>query len=335
MKNLIIDLEKHFPPAFHLFEPCDYFSPFIPLDQFKELQVIPDKKYCEDRYGIDVIEDWSLLENEYDMVVFIWPVHTFNDMPYTPNTSERREYFKMIYDKLSNIKINRVIYLDDTDRAVVRGGLMWLRENNMKCDFVFKREYRKDWIDEYDDDVFPFPFIVYGKPNAPWTLYEERIKIIPENRIPSCFWAGTAIYRTREPYPDEYCNRLEILQKIHPYLLTANNLSNADFIKAISSFKYFLNLNGTGHLCKRFFEGLSTNSLMLMQRTDLVFPFEDGDYFSEETLFSTAEEFVEKYTLLQKDEFLYQKCLLNQIYIVDKYFNYKWIKNYIESKYSL
>ena len=53
-----------------------------------------------------------------------------------------------------------------------------------------------------------------------------------------------------------------------------------------------MNLNGTGHLCKRFFEGLSKNSLMMMEYTDIIFPFDDGDYFSEETVFKTPEEFI-------------------------------------------
>lgn len=45
--------------------------------------------------------------------------------------------------------------------------------------------------------------------------------------------------------------------------------------------------------------------------------------------FSTPDELIEIYNKFENNPELYKKCLQNQIYIVEKYFNNKWINNYI------
>ena len=332
MKNLIIDIEKHFPSAAKIFTPCDYYTPFIPMNEMVCLQPIPNNKYCEDRYGVQPILDWESLDDEYDNVIFIWPVHSFNDPGYTPNIEERRDFFTNIYKRLKLKKINKYIYFDDSDRAVIKRGLDWLDSENLQCDFVFKREYREAWLSEYDNRVKPFPFIMFGKPNAAWILYEERFLENIDNKINSCFWAGDVRFNNNPNTPDENVDRGEILYKISNYIDVYNNLPPDVFINTFSKYKFFLNLNGTGHLCKRFFEGLSRNSLMMMQYTDLIFPFEDDDYFSKETIFKSSEEFIEKIEILKKDYLLYNNCLKNQNYLIDKYFNNEFIRKYIYSK---
>lgn len=332
MKNLVIDIEKHFPSAVKIFEPCDYYTPNIPMDQMVCLQPIPDARYCKDRYGIEPIVEWESLEEEYDNVVFIWPVHSFNDPGYTPNIEERREFFIKLYQKLNLKKINKYIYLDDSDRAVIKRGLDWLDSENLQCDFVFKREYRENWLNEYDNRVKSFPFIMFGKPNAAWTLYEERVVENIDNKVNSCFWAGDARFNNDPNTPDENVDRGLILNKIGSHIDVYNNIPPDIFMNTFLKYKFFLNLNGTGHLCKRFFEGLSKNSLMMMEYTDLVFPFENNDYFSKETIFKSAEEFIEKINILKNDQNLYENCLKNQNYLIDKYFNNEWIKEYIDSK---
>lgn len=334
MKNLIIDIEKHFPPAYKIFEPADYYSPFIPLDKMVCHQIIPNEEYCIETYNIHPILNWENLDNEYEYVVIVWPIHSFDDFPYTPNVEERRDFFEKIFNDLNKKNIKRYIYLDGSDRAIIKRGLDWLDSNNYRCDIVFKREYRKNFEYDYDKNrVFPFPFSVFGKPNPSWILYESKIDYNID-RIDSCFWAGSPIYRNDE-FIDEKCDRLSILNKIYHQLSIKNNLDHKDFLNEMKSHNFFLNLNGTGHLCKRFFEGLSTGSLMLMQETDLIFPFDDGDFFSRETIFSNANEFIEKYNLLKNNKFIYDKCIENQRFIVEKYFNYNWIRNYIYKKINM
>ena len=91
-------------------------------------------------------------------------------------------------------------------------------------------------------------------------------------------------------------------------------------------------MNGSGHLCKRFYEGLSRDSLMIMGDMDIIFPFEDGEFFAEECIFKYPKEFFYKLDILKNDDNVYNKCKSQQNYILSKYFNYKWINRYVNSK---
>ena len=330
-KTLVIDIEKHFPSASKIFENCDYFSPHLEPHQMKCLQPIPSAMDTKSRYGFLPLSKWEELSDSYDRVVFVWPVHSFNDPGYTPNVSERQEYFKEIYDRLKEYNISEYIYIDDSDRAIVKRGLDWLDSQGMKCDAVFKREYRTSWSEDYDERVHPFPFAMFGNPNASWVLYEES-KRSDREKLNQCFWAGVTRFNRDPKTPDEHVDRGAILNAVGHSISFLDNLDSKTFLETFLDYKFFLNLNGNGHLCKRFFEGLSRGSLMMMQETDLVFPFENGDYFSSQTVFKDGYEFLWKFEDLKNNDKLYKSCLINQEAIVKKYFNYDWIRNYIESK---
>jgi hypothetical protein len=330
-KTLVIDLEVHFPSAAKIFQGSDYFCPSLQPHQMQCLQPIPSATETASRYGFLPISRWEDLSDSYDRVVIVWPVHSFNDHGYTPNVTERQEYFKDVYDRLKEYNISEYIYVDDSDRAIVKRGLDWLDSQGMQCDAVFKREYRKSWEHDYDARVHPFPFTMFGKPNAAWILYEERQNREGE-RINECFWAGVPRFNRDPKTPDEHVDRGSILNPIGHAIAFFDNLPSQTFLDTFLNYKFFLNLNGNGHLCKRFFEGLSRGSLMMMQETDLVFPFENGDYFSYQTIFKDGYEFLWKFQDLKNNDKLYKSCLINQEAIVKKYFNYDWIRNYIESK---
>ena len=100
-----------------------------------------------------------------------------------------------------------------------------------------------------------------------------------------------------------------------------------DFLKTLRTSKYSLDLNGVGDPNKRTFEILSSGSLLISQYNDLKWPFDE--LFSQETIFKNDIEFIDNITKLNNDNTLYTKCLLNQIHIYNKYFNKKWIKEYI------
>ena len=57
---------------------------------------------------------------------------------------------------------------------------------------------------------------------------------------------------------------------------------------------------------KRTFEILLSGSLMISEYNDLVWPFEDGDSFFNETIFKNENEFFEKIRELEKDNELYK-----------------------------
>lgn len=56
----------------------------------------------------------------------------------------------------------------------------------------------------------------------------------------------------------------------------------------------------------------------------------DNEGFSEETVYKTPEECLDKIQRLRADPDLYAKCLANQLYIKNKYFNAAWLASYIE-----
>jgi len=328
-KTLIIDIEKHFTPVAKIFEDSDYFCDLIPPHKMACLQPIPTAAETKDRYGLDVISNWDDLQETYEMVVIVWPVHSFNDPGYTPNIEERRNYFIGLYDRLANKNIKKYIYIDTSDRAIIKRGLDWLDSQNFRCDAVFKREYRKNWESDYDERVHPFPFAMFGKPNPAWLLYGERKSHPSDLRLNECFWAGVPRFNKDPITPDEHVDRNAILYPISHSIAYFSNLPSDVFLDKFLDYKFFLNLNGNGHLCKRFFEGLSRGSLMMMQETDLVFPFANGDYFSSQTVFKDGYEFLWKFEDLKNNDKLYKSCLINQEAIVKKYFNYEWIRNYI------
>jgi spore maturation protein CgeB len=100
-------------------------------------------------------------------------------------------------------------------------------------------------------------------------------------------------------------------------------------VKEVAKSKFSLDINGNGDPNIRTFEILSTDSLLIQQWKYLVWGFENGENFSEETIYKTPEECLEKIQVLQRNPDLYKKCLENQLYIKNKYFNAAWLASYI------
>jgi hypothetical protein len=75
-----------------------------------------------------------------------------------------------------------------------------------------------------------------------------------------------------------------------------------------------------------------SGSLMISQFNNLLWPFDNNESFSKETVFKNEEEFLSIINNLSNDKELYLKCLENQYNIVKKYFNKEWLRNYILSK---
>ena len=205
--------------------------------------------------------------------------------------------------------------------------------NNEKVTLFFKRNYNKTKI--YKNNVVPFPFIMFGEVS----IIEKLDNIIcnldnsyktyktPDTRK-KVFFTGSLFVHKNEDI--NYCrNRVEIYVKLSKYIYTPDKLKYNDFLREIKISKFCLDLNGVGDPNKRTFEILSQGSLMISEYNDLKWPFEET--FSEETIFNSKEEFIQKFSHLVNDENLYMKCLKNQNHIVLKYFNKEWIKNYILS----
>jgi len=194
---------------------------------------------------------------------------------------------------------------------------------------VLKRCYSKNMV--YPDNVIPFPFAcIGGKPDPLYIIIFKRNYECIQEKKKKIFWKG-ALFIHNEPKYKVHVNRKKIFDEIKDdtFSVPQNRLPLNQFLDNIKNHKFFLDIKGCSDLNKRFYEGLSTGTLGLIQKQDIIWPFEDGDNWSQETIFENEEEFKDKYSKLRNDEKLFKKCLENQHYIVEKYFNRDWISKYI------
>lgn len=333
---LFIDPQKHFPMGVNLFN-ADYFVPSIPTHKIPSIQPLADNKKIEEKFSLKIIDEEDL-KNDYDLIVIVWPLNSLGTWldarldcmtpttrSYKTDIEDRRELFVKIYDLIARFS-GKVVIFDNSDSPGAKKGLNWLDSKGFRVDAVFKREYRRTFIYEYDKRVHPFPYLG-GSGHHPWFLFEKRVK---GNRgVNGCFWSGAPIYRFQVERPDEWCNRNDFLAEVQQYLVIKPGQSQEAFLNEFNTYKFFLHLNGTGHLCGRFFEGLSRDSLMIMQEMDVVFPFEKGEGFHPLCVVLEPREFVENLKRLASDDTLYHECKNMQENILEKYYNYDWIRNYI------
>ncbi|NBO99151.1 MAG: hypothetical protein EBU90_03355 [Proteobacteria bacterium] len=345
-KNLIIDPVGNFVTANNMFAPADYFCEDVLAVQENDVGFFCKRsadiniQQIKDRYGITpvTVEDFK---KEYNKIVICYPVNTIDDPgtsiwdPMYDNKEDSRipikRYFTYLADIISKLKYNHIIFLDYHDRAVTSEGEKWLSKNFPSYSGIFKREYRRTHTYDYSEKVFPFPFLMFGNTpkNSCWKLFEERTH---GNRgVNECVWPGGGYVYTPPGKRDEWCGRQTLLDRIAPaiHFTTAQGES---FFELFNTFKFWLHTNGSGHLCKRFYEGLSRDSLMMMESMDVVFPFDSGDFFAEECVFRYPKEFFYKLNILQNDDNEYNRCKSQQEYILRKYFNYKWINEYVDGK---
>ena len=185
----------------------------------------------------------------------------------------------------------------------------------------------------YDVNVVPFPFIMFGQ-----TALVEKIdnnnnrNIVRKDAdmINRVFWSGSLYTHIDDEYPwlrDRRSIYMQICNLDRNILYNPGHLPYDTFLNEINKSKFTLDLLGVGCPNMRTFEIISTNSLRVAQYSDVVWPFDEQ--FSEETIFKDATEFVAKINALNQNPELYRKCLENQHNIVNKYFNKKWIKDYI------
>jgi spore maturation protein CgeB len=104
-------------------------------------------------------------------------------------------------------------------------------------------------------------------------------------------------------------------------------MSYNNFINNLKQSAFGLDLNGVGDPNKRTFEILSQGSLRISEYNDMKWPFDED--FSEETIFKDGDDFIKKINNIINDTNVYNKCISNQMNIYGKYFNKKWIRDYI------
>jgi hypothetical protein len=303
-KIAILDIKNQDLGLKILFPESDYYIIYDEFDKDKSL-----KKYnIIKKYDIENIND-----KNYDYLLIIVPF-----LNITETNNDFYNGFQKALEIINKNNFKKVIVFDNFDYDYDPNDYL----NNNKIDYYFKRNYNKTKI--YNKNVIPFSFIMFG--------YYSMIEIIDNNRplaknaLNRIYYSG-GLYNHEDHKMKVYRNRYNIYNEISQYLFQTGDINHQDFLDTINTSKYSLDINGVGDPNKKTFEIMAQGSLRLGEYNDLKWCFDED--FSEETIFKNGEEFKKNLEKLQNPE-IYDRCLKRQQEIFDKYFNIKWIRNYIE-----
>ena len=291
-----------------LFPHADYFINNTEIDKSSNMT----------KYNIIPQYDWSKInDTNYDYLFII--ISLYDAKPGT-------RFFKQnIYDILNRIieiinknNFKKVCVFDNYDYDYDPNDII----KNDKINIFFKRNYNK--TKKYNDNVVPFPFIMFGETSIIEKI--DNTNIFPVNKIPRIFFTGT-LFNHEDPQINYYRNRNLIYDKIKHLIYNPGQMSYNNFINNLKQSAFGLDLNGVGDPNKRTFEILSQGSLRISEYNDMKWPFDEDFY--EETIFKDGDDFIKKINNIINDTNVYNKCISNQMNIYGKYFNKKWIRDYI------
>ncbi len=335
--DLIIDPHNSFPSSTLLFNNPDYY--------------VDEGTLFLGRYDLSCCKE---IKEEYDTICLIGDLSYINDDASGEWGGAKHEkldvvnpfmieQWQKIAAKLKHVKYNKLIFIDYGDFPLSSRGFKKIEEIfDRELNAAFKREYRRTCTFDYNERTHAFPFVVFGDVDPTWLLYKEYREKTKEDllkKIQLVYFASSDIMRAsfddrfRCCYRADFLLKLIQIQKLNSVQILAykNKMTFDEYMNTYDNFRFFFHLNGSGHLCKSFFEGLSRGSLMIQQKMDVVFPFENGEDFSKYTIFYSMEEFVENYKKLLKED-IFEDALNKQKQIINKYFTPEWIKGYINSK---
>jgi hypothetical protein len=323
-KVCILDPACHIPSLKTLFPDAEYFA--HEPDSFFRYPTTPHPTKEENLrdYGFSYRTDWeNIKSSEFSTIFIVAPLLDYFDSKEKWNKNELVGMRDRISELLLVNSFEKVVVFDvyDYDYEPNTIGCTW------KATFFFKRYYNKK--KDYQPNVFPFPFMMFLKPCVLGLVLNTKPVQKTLQSIPVGLWVGGLYTHTDTTY-DIVRDRLGIYQQIHSLIYTLQNVPQSEFINTLQQFKIGIDLIGVGSPNKRTFEILHSGSLLMSMCNDLKWPFDEGDEFSEETLFSTAEEFRTKYETLLLNADVYNKCMEKQNTLIEKYFNQEWLSLYIK-----
>ena len=276
-----------------LFPEADYYINNTELDKSSNMK----------NYNIVPNYDWSKINDKnYDYLFII--IALYDAKPGTKFF--KQNIYEILQSEINIINENnfkKVFVFDNYDYDYDPNEII----DNEKITLFFKRNYNKNKI--YKNNVVSFPFIMFGEVSIIEKLENTFYTEYKSNRV---FYTG-GLFIHDDTEINYYRDRKTIYSKISNYIYNPGYLNYNDFLQALRTSKYSLDLNGVGEPNKRTFEILSQGSLMISQYNDLKWPFDET--FSKETIFKNDTEFIDKITKLNNDNTLYTKCILNQLYI--------------------
>lgn len=323
---------------YFLCDEKDTIHNFIINDSNEQTLKLYNKNSC-------LVNENSLL-SEYDFVfMFLEPLHFVDNHMYTKwlpsgNTvikssasttiEDYRNNCRKYKNILSKIKYSKIIIVDTSDRSIYKdGGFEFIRSNICsQIDLILKREYRRTYEYSYKkENVKPFPYMTFSSEHVKKFYIDPYHEKNIHGRLNCSTWAGAELYRVELGLRDEWVNRYYMLRAIEKLdnSIVKVNLPRDQYMECFKKFKMFIHLNGTGHLCHRFFEGLSTDTLMLWQENDVILP----SSFHELCVFEHPEEYAHKVNILKTNVYAFNEAYAHQRELIKKYFNQKYIKDFI------
>lgn len=164
-----------------------------------------------------------------------------------------------------------------------------IENSYLKATIWFKRNYQA--TTKYSPNVYPFPFILFDHVCPLWRILTETHA--NSKKIDRVLWASNICKKHNPHRNKDYLSRRALFKKLRKHLTTVD-VPNHLYMQELSRSKFALDMNREGDPNYRTFELLTTDTLIIQQFKHLVWPFDAGDAFSEETIYRTPEEFVEK-----------------------------------------
>ena len=303
----------------------DRNSPY-PGGHYSSSEFLEKYKY---NYHDDINEIGS--SQEFSNLFIVLPVLSMVERHQGKKSTEWLKKFISLYDKFKKLVSGKIIIFDNHDYDYDPYPIIEF----MKPDIILKRVFTQRRY-KYKK-IFSYPFIMCTINDPFYNILNKR-ELEQKKKNNKIIWSGTLFehHEKIQNVCEEHTNRRSTLvrfMKKYKNLVDVKKVHYNQFLPLLNSYKYSLDLRGASRLNKRFFEILSTNSLILGEKIDVVWPFEDGDKFSEECFFEqgNVEDLYRIYKNFENDNNLYNRCLENQKFIVKKYFNKEWLWKYIEN----
>lgn len=317
MRIAILDAIHHVVALKLLFPEADYYR----WDTRNEW--ITTKEECKQLYNFEYKEDISQITSDnYDILIVVFSIFDRFKINTVPND-------KYIYDTIMNIintnNFKKILFFDNYDFDYDPNDYI---QTDKPITF-FKRCYVR--TKQYKSNVFSFPFIIFGRPkDILWKLIEnhDQFKNSIHIRKPLIHWSG-GIYRhiNELGYPIQR-DRFISFQKIRNHIVSYH-IPKEYYIQELASFQCGADILGCGEPNIRTLELLIARTLIVQEKNNLQWPFEDGFLVPPELMFDSEDDFIKIKTMLQ-DETIYKKYIDEQNRLFDTYFTQSWLRSYIK-----
>lgn len=336
MRSLILDPLQHCPGTKLLFDDVDYWTMFTTPVEGESLY--RTRQSFEQFYGFSPKET-EQLRAEYDHVYVVLPMFAVVGI-------DRPQLFVKLVEDLYRIieskSPKKVAFFDSHDNAYTSNH--HFDQKGHQLDAVFKTNFSSIAQSTYDSRVKSFPFFCFGPIDPLFVaLTNKHTRIDPSKKYKECFWGsgagGCFTLGMRPDIPDRTMNVIKFdrdkytnSQKLTGLLAKTPALAHDQFMRALRSYRSFLVLNGTGKIHRRFFEGVTSGGLALVEDNFIIHPDEvNVEYpLNKRCTFGSPDELETLIQRVNTDDEFYADRMRVQDHYVETFLKPEWLRNYVE-----